>query len=173
MDDGWHVYVTDRLAAFLGAPDVPWAKEQIVMTQTAYPTTDYTAHFVVQADPATVFAAPTTRAGLAGWWTAWTSVTGSGAEGGEVRFPFGGHDQLVIHVDAARPNTVAWSVEECAVLPEWAGTRPTLTIRPLADGGTEIDFHHVGLAPALECFGECRNGWDQYLASLQVYLASA
>jgi uncharacterized protein YndB with AHSA1/START domain len=142
------------------------------MTQTADPTADYTAQLAVDAAPAAVFAALTTTTGLGGWWTAWTSVTGTGDEGGDVRFSFGGDDQLVVHVDAARPTVVAWSVEECAVLPDWAGTRPTFTMRPRPGGGTEINFHHIGLAPALECFGECRKGWDQYLANLQAYLAT-
>lgn len=143
------------------------------MTQPADLTADYTAQIIVDATPATVLEALTTTTGLAGWWTAWTSVTGSGDEGGELRFSFGGDDQLVLHVNAGRPTTVAWSVEQCAVLPDWAGTRPTFTMRARASGGTEIDFHHIGLAPALECFGECRKGWDQYLASLRTYLASA
>ncbi len=46
-------------------------------------------------------------------------------------------------------------------------------MRPSADDGTEIDFHHSGLAATLECYGEGCEGWDQHLARLQGYLATA
>lgn len=134
---------------------------------------DYTAHFDVEAAPSAVLQALTTTAGVTSWWTAWTSVTGSGDEGGDLHFSFGGEDQLVVHVDAARPTAVAWSVHECAVLPDWAGTRPTFTMHPRPGGGTEVHFHHVGLGPALECFGVCRKDWDHYLAGLRAHLTTA
>jgi len=86
---------------------------------------------------------------------------------------FGDDDLLikVIRVDAARrPSTVAWTVLECAFLPDWVGTAPRFELSPRGTGGCEPRFRHRGLTPRPECFSSCRAGWDQYLASLHDYV---
>jgi len=131
---------------------------------------DYQATVLFDALPEAVFNALTTTEGLAGWWA---PVSGSGAEGGELRFVFGDTDPVtkVIHVDQARrPSTVQWTVVECNVLPEWASTTPCFDLSPRETGGCELRFRHRGPAPRLECFSSCRAGWDQYLASLHDYV---
>ncbi len=140
--------------------------------------TDYQAVVLFDASPEVVFDALTTVAGLAGWWA---PVSGSGAEGGELRFVFSGaarleglilaEDLLLIHVDhAQRPSTVRWTVMECNFLPDWVGTRPCFELTPRETGGCTLRFRHRGLTPQLECFSSCRAGWDHHLASLHDYV---
>ena len=117
--------------------------------------------------PSSVFAALTTAAGVAGWWM---PATGSGDAGGELRlaFPLG---PGVLRVDAARPSSiVVWTVLVCGFLPDWVGTRIDFALRGTAEGGTVLDFHHEGLTPQLECYGQCTQGWGYYLSSLRDYV---
>jgi uncharacterized protein YndB with AHSA1/START domain len=110
-----------------------------------------------------VYEAVATPAGVSGWWM---PTTGSGAEGGELRisFPPG---VGVFRVDRARPaSRVEWTVQELGFLPDWIGTRIVFELSPDAAGGTELEFHHNGLTPHLECYDQCRQGWNHYLPSL-------
>jgi len=34
-------------------------------------------------------------------------------------------------------------------------------------GGTRLDFEHIGLTPALQCFDICQSGWTIFLGSLE------
>ena len=133
-------------------------------------TGDYTKQIQFSAPPDQVFDALTTVAGLASWWA---PVTGSGAAGGELRFSYGAGQTMVVQVEEAdRPSTVVWRVEWCNVLPDWAGTSPTFTVRRSAEGGSELAFRHEGLGPQLECYDQCRAGWDHFLPSLRAYVES-
>jgi len=131
---------------------------------------DYQAVMLFDAPPEVVFDALTTVVGLVHWWA---PVSGSGSEGGELRFVFSDEDPLIIHVDRARrPSAVTWTVLECAFLPDWVGTRPRFELTPRGAGGCEVRFRHQGLTPHLECFSACRSGWDHHLASLHDYVES-
>jgi hypothetical protein len=47
--------------------------------------------------------------------------------------------------------------------------------QPLSEpgpGGCDLQFRHEGPRPGLECYDQCRAGWDQYLPSLRDYLES-
>ena len=137
---------------------------------TAPATTDYVKEIHFTAPPEKVFDALTTLTGLASWWV---PVTGSGAEGAELRFTFGAGQTLVAHVqEANRPSTVIWHVMFCDVEPDWVGTSPTFTLTPAGDGGSELTFRHKGLGPHLECYDQCRAGWDHFLPSLHSYVES-
>lgn len=133
-------------------------------------TRDYTKRMHVEAPPEAVYSALTSLSGLAGWWA---PVSGSGVEGGELRFSMGFEDPLVIDVATAlRPSTVIWSVRACAFLPDWVGTSPSFTLSNSDTGGCDLQFLHKGLTPQLECYGLGRKGWDQYLPSLHDYVQS-
>jgi hypothetical protein len=45
---------------------------------------------------------------------------------------------------------------------EWSGTEMRFDIVPRGSK-TEIQFTHLGLVPAYECFDVCSNAWDFYL----------
>src|SRR5262245_31231962 len=115
------------------------------MTRTDKPTatTDYQTTIRVKASPDALFDALTTPTGLAEWWN---PAGGSGETGGELRFVMNAPEPLVIHVDeATRPTSVQWTVTECPFLPDWLGTQPTFTIKPVDGSTSELHFHHRGL----------------------------
>jgi uncharacterized protein YndB with AHSA1/START domain len=114
-----------------------------------------------------VFDALTSLSGLAGWWS---PVTGSGTEGGELRFRCPRVDPLVIAVDAAeRPRTVTWTVVSYPLNPDWVGTRITFSLTT-SPNGTRLKFRHQGLTARLEYYTECSRGWDYVLPSLRDYV---
>jgi uncharacterized protein YndB with AHSA1/START domain/catechol 2,3-dioxygenase-like lactoylglutathione lyase family enzyme len=127
---------------------------------------DYQKTIRVQAPPDALFDALTTVSGLSSWWT---RVTGTGEEGGELRFLFDPPEPCVMHVDlATKPTSVRWTVTSC-FLPEWVGTRPIFAITPVDGGASELSFCHHGITPSLECFDMCTNGWSHFLGSLRDY----
>lgn len=128
---------------------------------------DYEARVTIEAKPEAVFAALTTVEGLAAWWT---PVTGDGSAGGELRFVFSHDVPLVMRVDAARPGSlVQWTCMECSWLPDWVGTTISFALDARPDGGCDLVFRHRGLTPRLECFQDCKSGWDHFIPSLHAY----
>jgi len=62
---------------------------------------------------------------------------------------------------------VAWHVSDSQLnffrdKGEWDGTDIVFEIARKGDG-TELRFTHVGLVPALECYGACEKGWGHYI----------
>jgi len=128
---------------------------------------DYQAELTLSATPEAVFDALTTIDGLAGWWT---PVTGDGLAGGELTFTFGPTAYAVMRVDAAEPGVrVRWTNRACH-LADWVGTTIHFDLTETAAGGTELRFRHAGLTPSLECYTDCKSGWDHFIPSLRAYL---
>ena len=44
----------------------------------------------------------------------------------------------------------------------WKGTDVVFEISK-KDGKTELRFTHVGLVPAIECYGKCAGAWGYYI----------
>lgn len=127
---------------------------------------DYESQLTLTASPDAVFDALTTTDGLAAWWT---PVTGGGLTGGELTFDFGA-GQAVMRVDAAERGVgVRWTNVACHV-EDWVGTTLHFDIEALPNGGTELRFRHAGLTPRLECFSDCKSGWDHFIPSLGAYV---
>ncbi len=145
------------------------------MTTTTMTTTtmtaDYTATITIDAPPEAVFDAVTTVSGLARWWN---SVSGSGAEGGELSFDMGRPEgPLVIRVRSAeRPRSIVWNVLACPFLPDWVGTTVVFDLGRDEHGQCALFFRHHGLSPQLDCYDICRRSWDHYLPSLRDYLTT-
>ena len=132
----------------------------------------YRKTLVINAEPSAVYAAIATQEGLRAWWT--PTCTADSHAGGKAHFEFGRtrKDMSIEQLDVNRG--VRWfvtdayiNVESLAKKSEWAGTEIAFRLTPTIDGKTRLDFEHVGLAPALECYDLCSSGWNHFLASLQ------
>ena len=131
---------------------------------------DYTKQVQLHASRELVFSALTTLGGLRGWWT--PMVTGKATTGGELRFGFAGLDEYIIMrvAKSKRPSSVHWNCVIHTSMPEWNATQPRFDLVEETPGSCRLDFRHIGLTPQLECFDDCRLGWDHFLASLVAYV---
>jgi len=130
---------------------------------------DHQSRLTPTASPDVVFEALTTIEGLAGWWT---SVAGDGLTGGELTFSFGDAAPVVMRVDAAERGVgVRWT-NVAGHLDEWVGTTVHFDIKATPPGGSELRFRHAGLTPRLECYSDCKGGWDHFIPSLRAYVES-
>ena len=128
---------------------------------------DYTYEMTVHAPMDRVVAAVTDGDLICAWWTAATGWATAGAELQLLRL---GDPFVSFMVDhAAGSNGVTWTVTGC-VMDDWIGTRPTFTARSVDDETTVVEFRHIGLRPALECFDQCRAGWGHFMPSLHQFL---
>ena len=71
---------------------------------------------------------------------------------------------------ATETGDVTWTVTDCPVMADWVGTKPSFSVRRNDDETCTIEFRHVGLSPALECFDQCRAGWNHFMPSLHQFL---
>jgi uncharacterized protein YndB with AHSA1/START domain len=135
---------------------------------------DYRQSLVIEANPAAVYAALTTLEGLRGWWT--QECNGATTPGATIHFRFG-HTHKDMRVERLETNReVRW---QCTVAhiaagqldskDEWVGTQLVFRLAPDGEDRTRLDFEHVGLVPALECYEMCNRGWRHFLGSLQQY----
>jgi uncharacterized protein YndB with AHSA1/START domain len=125
---------------------------------------EYTRRLVIGAPRERVFDAIATVDGPRNWWT--TTVTGSAAASGELRFGFAGLDEvMVMHVTTRRrPSAVAWSCVEHTRNSEWTGTLLEFGLAPRGPAESELEFRHSGLPAELVA-----QGWEHFLASLAAY----
>lgn len=129
---------------------------------------DYAYAMTVHASLPQVIAAVTDDALIRGWWTA---ATRSERDGDDVRLFMDNGALLAGFTIEHAPGTdaVTWTVTEC-VLDDWIGTKPSFSARQNDDGTSAVEFRHVGLRPALECFDQCRAGWNHFMPSLHQFL---
>jgi uncharacterized protein YndB with AHSA1/START domain len=133
--------------------------------------THYRRSLRLAAPVAAVYAAITTPAGLRAWWTQTCDV---GLRAGDhSTFRFGPH-RKTMEIETLLPNgEVRWRCTDALIQvagmkpDEWVGTRIVFRLEPVDAATTMLHFEHVGLVPALECYGICEKGWDQFLGSLQ------
>ncbi|SHN31792.1 Uncharacterized conserved protein YndB, AHSA1/START domain [Duganella sacchari] len=122
---------------------------------------------LIDATPATVYAALTTLHGLRGWWS-----EDCDSDGDTIHMRFG-QVHKDFRVTSAQPEReVRWLCSstpgEARCTDEWVGTEPVFQLQ-CAGQGTRLDFEHLGLTPALSCYAMCEQGWHQYLESLRQY----
>jgi hypothetical protein len=130
---------------------------------------DYTYEMQVHTPLPQIIEALTDDVVISHWWTA---VTRSERRGEQARLFMGGDAPAVVVTIEHVPGTgeVTWTVTDCPVMADWVGTKPSFSVRPSADGTSSIAFRHVGLRPALECFDQCRAGWNHFMPSLHQFL---
>ena len=130
---------------------------------------DYAYELQVHVPVAQAVEAVTDAAEISHWWTA---VTRTERHGDEVQLFMGGDGPAVVITVEHAPGTneITWTVTDCPVMADWVGTKPSFVVQPGDDGGCTIAFRHVGLRPALECFDQCRAGWNHFMPSLHQFL---
>jgi uncharacterized protein YndB with AHSA1/START domain len=132
----------------------------------------YQQSLVLEASPDTVYAALTTPEGLRGWWTPDCDVKTE--VGSTIRFRFG-QTRKAMRIERLEPGReVRWLCTEAHIAvgrlarrDEWVGTQLVFCMTPHGDGHTRLDFEHIGLVPAFECYGLCSDAWQYFLGSLQ------
>lgn len=133
----------------------------------------YRRQMLLAATPAVVYQALSTPHGLRNWWT---PVCEADTEvGGKASFRFDCTHKSM-RIERLEPGReVRWlcvqaHIDAAAVHKpdEWMGTQIVFRLSPQRGGThTQLDFEHIGLIPALECFEDCKRGWNQFLDSLQ------
>jgi len=122
----------------------------------------------IKSSPAAVYAALTTRDGLAGWWTRTTE--GDTDAGGVITFRFttaqgvelGHFDMKVVELDADKQ--VLWQV--VGGPEEWIGTRVSWQLRQ-EDDYCMVLFKHQGWKEPVEFMHHCSTKWAIFLMSLK------
>jgi hypothetical protein len=113
-----------------------------------------------------VLDALTTLDGVRSWWS--RDAEGDAAAGGELRFRFGRPEpRLVLHVDEASPDVVAWRC--CHGPDEWLGTTMTFAISEDA-GEVALLFTHAGWREAVPFEAHCSTKWAFFLLGLKSLL---
>ena len=77
-------------------------------------------------------------------------------------------------IDMIPNSKVVWKVIDCYLhwindKYEWKNTEIDFEISP-TKGGTQMTMTHVGLEPGIECYDNCREGWDFYAGGSLVKL---
>ena len=128
---------------------------------------------LLQASPAAVYAALTTKDGLRGWWS--QDCEGQTHPGGVLTFRFG-PTHKGMRVERMEANReVRWRCVGAHIAflektDEWVGTQIVFQLTPEGEGRTRLEFEHVGLVPSFECYELCDSGWKYFLASLQGFV---
>ena len=128
----------------------------------------YTKTIGIRAPIQTIFAMVATLEGIRAWWEG--SVKGNASEHGGLSFLLPDSDDYTqIRVDGVTfPSDVAWSVvEDSGFGGEWMGTSILFHLDEDIDGTCVLTLHHDGLTPALDCFIDCKSGWNRHLEEIR------
>ena len=125
---------------------------------------DFTTTILVDQSPKEVFNAINN---VRGWWS--EEIEGNTDKlGAEFKFQSSDVHRSTQKITEFVPGKkVVWHVLDSQInfvedKTEWTGTDVIFEITR-KDGKTELRFTHAGLAPALECYGECSNAWSLYV----------
>jgi Activator of Hsp90 ATPase homolog 1-like protein len=125
---------------------------------------DYTVSFTVDESPEEVFAAVNN---VRGWWSG--NIEGSTAKLGAV-FTYRYkdlHDTTQEIAEWVPGEKVVWHVLKAHInfvknKTEWEGTDIVFEVASKGNQ-TELRFTHVGLVPAIECYGKCSGAWRFFI----------
>ncbi|MFN8459620.1 MAG: SRPBCC domain-containing protein [Anaerolineae bacterium] len=163
--NAWGTYITGSLRDLITTgKGNPNPIEEVVSKARQMSDQNYTTSFTVDQSPEEVFAAINN---VRGWWS--EEIDGRTDKLG-AEFDFHSEDlhysthkitefvpgqKVVWHTTDSRINFVKDKTE-------WTGTDIVFEITK-KDNQTELRFTHVGLAPAIECYGDCSDAWDFYV----------
>jgi hypothetical protein len=127
-------------------------------------TKDYTTSFSVDETPEQVFAAINN---VRGWWSG--EIDGRTDKlGAEFTYRYQDVHRSTQRITELLPGKkVVWHVLDAKInfvkdKAEWNGTDIIFEITKKGDR-TELRFTHVGLVPAIECYGKCAGAWGFYI----------
>ena len=128
-------------------------------------TNDYTTSFSVDQTPEQVFAAIND---VRGWWSG--EIDGRTDKlGAEFTYRYQDVHRSTQRITELVPGKkVVWHVLDAKInfvkdKAEWNGTDIIFEITKKGDK-TELRFTHVGLVPAIECYGKCAGAWGFYIS---------
>ncbi len=124
----------------------------------------FSTEFLVDQSPAEAFAAITN---VRGWWSG--QIDGVTDEpGGEFTYRYQDVHYSKQRITELVPGKkVVWHVLDASLNftadpKEWTGTDVTFEISPRG-GQTAVQFTHLGLVPAVECYDKCASAWAYYI----------
>ena len=125
---------------------------------------NFTTTFSVDQIPEEVFDAINN---VRGWWS--EEIDGSTDRlGAEFKFQHKDIHRSTQKITELVPGKkVVWHVSDSQInfvkdKTEWKGTDIVFEIS-MKDGKTALRFTHVGLVPAIECYGDCSGAWGFYI----------
>jgi len=125
---------------------------------------NYTTTFTVDQSPEEVCAAVNN---VRGWWSG--EIDGRTDQlGAEFTYRYQDLHRSTQKITELVPGKkVTWHVKDAAInfvkdKAEWNGTDIVFEIAKKGDK-TELRFTHVGLRPAIECYGKCAGAWGFYI----------
>jgi len=125
---------------------------------------DFTLTLTVDQTPEEVFAAINN---VRGWWSG--EIEGSTDKlGDEFTYRYGDLHRSTHEITEFVPGRkVVWHTTDSHInfvkdKAEWEGTDIVFEIARKGDQ-TELRFTHVGLVPAIQCYGECSGAWGFYI----------
>lgn len=125
---------------------------------------DYNTSFTVDQSPEEVFDAINN---VRGWWSG--EIDGRTDKlGAEFTYRYQDlHRSTQKITELVRAKKVVWHVLDAQInfakdKHEWNGTDIVFEIARKGDK-TELRFTHVGLVPAIECYGKCAGAWGFYI----------
>lgn len=124
----------------------------------------YTTSLTVDQSPAEVFEAINN---VRAWWSG--EIDGvTDRPGAEFTYRYKNvHDTTQRITEWVPGEKIVWHVVDSHInfvkdTTEWNGTDIVFEIAR-KDGKTELRFTHVGLVPAIECYGGCSGAWGFYI----------
>ena len=126
-------------------------------------TSDFTVTVMVDQTPAEVFGA---IANVRSWWN--ENFKGSAKGLNDVFSVYFGETFVDFKIVEWAPEKKAvWLVTDCNLhwlidKKEWKGTQVVWDISTIGNA-TEILMTHIGLVPEIECFENCKKGWNFFV----------
>lgn len=163
--NAWGTYITGSLRNLITTGQgQPNPIEEVVSKARQMSDQNYTTSFTVDQSPEEVFAAVNN---VRGWWS--EEIDGSTDKlGAEFTFRSGDLHRSTQKITELVPSKkVVWHVPDSQInfvkdKTEWKGTDIVFEITK-KDNQTELRFTHIGLAPVLECYGDCSDAWSFFV----------
>jgi hypothetical protein len=125
---------------------------------------NYTSSFTVGQSPEEVFSAVNN---VRGWWSG--DIDGATDQlGADFTYRYQDVHRTTQKIAEFVPGKkVVWHIVDSKInfvkdKDEWTGTDVVFEITRKGDK-TELRFTHVGLVPAIECYGKCAGAWGYYI----------